>query len=135
MFHTDTVEYLRFILSLEGLCMDLAKVSTIQSWPEPRNIREVQSFLGFANFYQRFISHYAELTQPLTILCQKNTPWHFGETESAAFRHLKTAFRSAPVLYHWTLDLPMTVDTDASDYAIAGILSVTTLDLEICPIA
>src|SRR5258708_27099712 len=134
MFHTDTVEYLSFILSLEGLHMDLVKVLMIQSWLEPRNICEVQSFLGFANFYQRFISHYAELTQPLTILCWKNTPWHFGETESAAFRHLKTAFHLAPVLYHWALDLPMTVETDASDYAIAGILSITTPNLQITPI-
>src|SRR5258708_34340598 len=135
MFHTDTVEYLGFILSPEGLRMDLAKVSTIQSWLEPCNIHEVQSFLGFANFYRRFISHYMELTQPLTILCQKNTPWHFGETESAAFRHLKMAFCWAPVLYHWAPDLPMMVETDASDYAIAGILSVTTPDLDIHPIA
>src|SRR5258705_1590551 len=135
MFHTDTVEYLGFILSPEGLHMDPVKVSMIQSWLEPHNIHKVQSFLGFANFYQRFISHYAELTQPLTILCRKNTPWHFGETESAAFRHLKTAFHSAPVLYHWAPDLPMTVETDASDYAIAGILSITTLDLEIRLIA
>ena len=45
------------------------------------------------------------------------------------------AFRLAPVLYHWAPDLPMTVETDTSDYAIAGILSITTLDLEICPIA
>ena len=115
--------------------MDLVKVSMIQSWPEPHNIHEVQSFLGFANFYRRFISHYAELTQPLTILCQKNTPWHFGETESATFQHLKTAFCLAPVLYHWALDLPMMVETDASDHAIVGILSITTLDLEIHLIA
>src|SRR5260370_38985565 len=79
--------------------------------------------------------HYAELTQPRTFRCQKNTPCHFGKTDSAAFRHLKTAFCSAPVLYHWAPDLPMMVETDASDYAIAGILSVTTLDLEICLIA
>src|SRR5260221_4505591 len=105
------------------------------SMTEPCNICEVQSFLGFANFYRRFISHYVELTQPLTILCWKNTPWHFGETESAAFQHLKMAFHSAPVLYHWVPDLPMVVETDASDYAIAGILSVTTLDLEIHLIA
>ncbi len=113
----DTMEYLGFILSLEGLHMDLAKVSMIQSWPELHNICKVQSFLGFTNFYQCFISHYAEFTQPLTNLCQKNTPWHFGESESAAFHHLKTAF--CPVLYHWALDLPMTVETDTSDYAIA----------------
>src|SRR5260221_12882623 len=112
--------------------MDLAKVLTIQSWLEPHNICKVQSFLGFANFYQRFISHYVELPQPLTILCRKNTPWHFGETESTTFQHLKTAFHLAPVLYHWAPDLPMMVETDASDYAIAGILSITTPDLEIC---
>ncbi len=128
----DTVEYLGFILSPEGLRMDLAKVSMIQSWPEPCNIHKVQSFLGFTNFYQCFISHYAEFTQPLTNLCWKNTPWKFGESESTAFHHLKTAFCSAPVLYHWAPDLPMTVETDASDYVIVGILSITTLDLEIC---
>src|SRR5258707_2743583 len=90
-------KYLGFILSPEGLRMDPAKVSMIQAWPVPRNVREVQSFLGFANFYQRFISGYAEFTQPLTNLCRKNTPWHFGEPESTAFQHLKTAFCAAPV--------------------------------------
>src|SRR6266436_2230238 len=106
--------------------MDPAKVSTIQAWPVPCNVHKVQSFLGFANFCQHFISGYTEFTQPLTNLCQKNTPWHSGEPESTAFQHLKTAFCTAPVLYHWVLDLPMTVETDASNYTIAGILSVTT---------
>src|SRR5258707_14095580 len=115
--------------------MDPAKVLTIQAWLVPHNVCEVQSFIGFANFYQCFISGYAEFTQPLTNLCQKNTPWHFGEPESTAFQHLKTAFCAALVLYHWVPDLPMTVETDASDYTIAGILSVTTPDLEICLIA
>src|SRR6266478_3287933 len=115
--------------------MDPVKVLMIQAWPVPCNVCKVQSFLGFANFYQHFISGYAEFTQPLTNLCQKNTPWHFGETESAAFQHLKMAFCSAPVLYHWAPDLPMMVETDASDYAIVGILSITTPDLEICLIA
>src|SRR5258708_4314093 len=100
-FHTDMVEYLGFILSPEGLHMDPAKVLTIQAWPVPHNVHEVQSFLGFTNFYQHFISGYTEFTQPLTNLCRKNTPWHFGEPESTAFQHLKTAFRVAPVLYHW----------------------------------
>src|SRR5258707_1068873 len=129
------VEYLGISLSPEGLHMDPAKVLMIQAWPVPHNVCEVQSFLGFANFYRRFISSYTEFTQPLTNLCRKNTPWHFGEPESTAFQHLKTAFHTAPVLYHWAPDLPMTVETDASDYTIAGILSITTLDLEICPIA
>src|SRR5258708_4104148 len=111
--------------------MDPAKVLAIQDWPEPRNVRDIQSFLGFANFYHRFIHSYAELTTPLTNLCKKNTPWLFGTTEQETFQALKVAFTSAPVLCHWTLDLPMMVETDALDFAIAGILSVTTPNNEI----
>ena len=51
-FHSDTVEYLGHILSPDGLCMDDAKVKAIVDWPEPRKVRDVQSFLGFANFYR-----------------------------------------------------------------------------------
>ena len=65
-FHTNTIEYLGFIMSLEGLRMDPAKVNTILKWPEPRNVKDIQSFLGFANFYRRFINGYSEMIQPLT---------------------------------------------------------------------
>ena len=65
-FHTDTIEYLGFIMSPEGLRMDPAKVATILEWPEPRNVKDIQSFLGFANFYRRFINGYSKMIQPLT---------------------------------------------------------------------
>src|SRR5260221_6308978 len=84
-FHTDTVEYLRFILSPKGLQMDPTKVSTIQDWPEPRKVQDVQAFLGFANFYRRFIHDYSEMTRPLNHLCKKAIPWHFGAEEGKAF--------------------------------------------------
>src|SRR5260221_3124241 len=134
-FHTDTVEYLGFILSPKGLQMDPTKVSAIQDWPEPWKVRDVQAFLGFANFYQRFIHNYSEMTCPLNHLCKKAIPWHFGVEEGKAFRDLKEAFRSAPVLAHWALNLPMTVEMDTSDGTIAGILSVTTEDGDIRPVA
>src|SRR6266850_6142465 len=66
IFHTDTVEYLGFILSPEGLHMDPSKVDAIQSWLEPQNIHDVQSFLGFATFYRCFIHEYSEMTLLLT---------------------------------------------------------------------
>src|SRR6266404_9065749 len=134
-FHTDTVEYLRFILSPKGLQMDPTKVSMIQDWPEPWKVQDVQAFLSFTNFYQRFIHDYSETTLPLNHLCKKSTTWHFGVEEAKAFQNLKKAFRSAPVLAHWALDLPMMVEMDASNCAIAGILSVTTEDGEIQPVA
>src|SRR5258708_37385328 len=123
-FHMDTVEYLRFILSPKGLQMDPTKVSTIQEWPEPWKVQDIQVFLGFTNFYQRFIHDYLEMTLPLNHLCKKSTNWHFSMEEAKAFWNLKKAFESALVLAHWAPDLPMTVETDASDCAIAGILSV-----------
>src|SRR5258708_9397825 len=63
-FHTDTMEYLGFILSPKGLQMDPTKVSAIQDWPEPWKVRDVQAFLGLANFYRRFIHDYLEMTRP-----------------------------------------------------------------------
>ena len=65
-FSSDSVEYLGFILSKEGLKMDQSKVQTIQDWPEPRKVKDIQSFLGFANFYRRFISDYSDIVVPLT---------------------------------------------------------------------
>src|SRR5260221_1505581 len=134
-FHTDTGEYLGFILSPKGLQMDPAKVSTIQDWPKPQKVQDIQAFLSFTNFYQRFIHDYSETTLPLNHLCKKSTTWHFGAGEAKAFRDLKKAFGSAPVLAHWAPDLPMMVEMEASNCAIVGILSVTTGDGEICLVA
>src|SRR5260370_35035751 len=111
--------------------MDPAKVSVILDWPEPQKVQDVQAFLGFTNFYQRFIHDYLEMTLPLNHLCKKSTNWHFAMEEAKAFWNLKKAFESAPVLAHWALDLPMMEEMDTSDCALAGILSVTTEDGEI----
>src|SRR5260221_3888249 len=134
-FHTDTVEYLGFILTLTGLPMDPVKVAAIQSWPEPQNIHNVQSFLRFANFYCHFIVEYSQLTLPLTNLCKKATPWVFSKREVTTFQTLKNAFSTAPVLCHWAPDLQMMVEMDMSNHAIAGILLVTTQEDEIQPVA
>ena len=131
-FHTNMVE---FVLSPDGLKMDPSKVSTIQAWLVPHNIQDIQSFLGFTNFYHCFIDNYSNITHPLTNLCRKAIPWHFDTAESTAFSQLKEAFTTASVICHWLLDLPMTLETDTSDHAIAGILSVTTPNQGIFPVA
>ena len=134
-FHTTSVEYLGFLLSPEGLTMDPAKVRVIQDWPEPRKVKDVQSFLGFANFYRRFIHNYSGIVVPLTRLTRKGTPWLFSDECRNAFQTLKEAFISAPVLSHWIPDAPIIVETDASDYAIAAVLSTQTPDMDIHPVA
>src|SRR5260221_2382594 len=73
-FHMDTMEYLGFVLSPKGLQMDPTKVSAIQDWPEPWKVRDVQAFLRFTDFYQRFIHNYSVMTCPLIHLCKKSIP-------------------------------------------------------------
>jgi len=115
--------------------MDQAKVQVINDWPEPRKVKDVQSFLGFANFYRRFIYNYSDIVVPLTRLTHKNTRFQFGDDARAAFQLLKEAFCSAPVLTHWTPDRPIIVETDASDYALAAILSIELESGQIHPVA
>ena len=73
-FHTESVEYLGFIISTDSLCMAQDKVQTILDWPEPWWVKDVQSFLGFCNFYQCFIFGYSNIIIPLTRLTWKNFP-------------------------------------------------------------
>jgi len=134
-FHSDSVEYLGYVLSPAGLTMSDAKVKTIQEWLEPKKIKDIQSFLGFANFYRRFIFNYSDIVIPLTRLTRKDTPWKFDENCRNAFNTLKKAFTSAPILTHWVLDAQLVVETDASDYALAAILSIVTKDNEVHPVA
>ena len=97
-FHEDTIEYLSFILSPNGLSMDPGKVSTILEWLEPHKVKDIQSFLGFTNFYRRFISDYSKITVPLTCLTRKGMPWDFSNACWNSFDTLKKAFTTAPVL-------------------------------------
>jgi hypothetical protein len=134
-FHRDSVEYLRYILTSDGLRMAKDKVQTILDWLEPQKVKDIQSFLGFANFYRRFIYGYSEITTPLTHLTRKNAPWNFDSKCRAAFDKLKEEFTHAPLLTHWVPDSQIVVETDASDYALATILSIHSSDSEIHPIA
>ena len=96
--HKDTVEYLGYILAPSGLTMDDNKVKVIQDWPKPQKVKDVQLFLGFANFYRQFIHNYSDLTVPLTWLTWKGTPWSFSDSCRTLFETLKKAFITAPVL-------------------------------------
>ena len=115
-------------MSAEGLTMADNKIHSILDWPKPWKVKDVLSFLGFANFYQRFIHNYLEITVPLTRLTQKGLTWDFNEDCRAAFQTLKEAFTKALVLAHWKPDQRMVVETNASDYALAALLSVYNME-------
>ena len=99
-FHSKSVEYLGYILSPSGLTMSDNKVKIIQDWPEPKKVKDIQSFLGFANFYCRFIFNYSDIVILLTRLTQKDIPWKFNSSCHDAFNSLKKAFTSAPIVTH-----------------------------------
>jgi len=99
-FHSDSVEYLGYVLSPAGLTMSNTKVKTIQEWPKPKKVKDIQSFLGFANFYKCFIFNYSDIVIPLTCLTRKNSPWNFDDDCRIAFNTLKQVFTSAPILTH-----------------------------------
>jgi len=106
--------------------MDPKKVQTIIEWPTPYQVRDIQAFLGFVNFYRQFIEGYSELTLPLTRLTKKNEPWAWTDCYRVAFDSLKTAFSMAPILTHWDPNLLVIVETDASDHALVAIISTCT---------
>ena len=134
-FHSDSVKYLSYCLSPEGLTMSPDKVTTIANWPEPCKVKDVQSFLGFANFYRQFIFNYSDVTVLLTQLTRKDAPWNFSEECRHSFNALKHAFTTTPILTHFIPDTPITVETDALDYAVTRILSITCADSELRPVA
>ena len=103
--------------------MDPDKVKAIIEWPHIQNVRDVQSFLGFANFYRRFIYNFSKIAMPLTRLTKKETPWEWTSECQKAFDTLRMAFTSELILIHFDPEKEIVVETDASDYVSAGILS------------
>lgn len=122
-FHAASTEFLGMIVSRDGVHMHPKKVKTIIDWKTPTCVRDVQSFIGFATFYRRFIQDFARIVAPLHALTRKDTKFAWEDTHQQAFELLKEYFTSAPVLAHFDFDRPITLETDSSDYVSAGILS------------
>jgi transposase InsO family protein len=132
-FFKPELEYLGFLVNKDGMRMDPARVETISKWPRPKTYRDIQVFLGFCNFYRRFIFNFSGIARPLHQLLHglKNgrkpgsiTDQEWQQPQKRAFEQLIAAFVSAPVLRHYDPTLPMRVEADASSTACAGILSL-----------
>ncbi|GAB7336241.1 hypothetical protein MBLNU13_g09002t2 [Cladosporium sp. NU13] len=122
-FHKTEVKFLGYIVSREGLKMDQKKIEAVTSWPKPGTVKEVQSFLGFANFYRQFIKDYSKIAAPLTELTKKDKEFVWSAEAEEAFQELKTRFSTEPILVIFDPKKPSVVETDASDKAIGACLS------------
>ena len=134
-FYSELVEYLGYILSSSGLTMSNDKVKIIQDWLEPKKVKNIQSFLGFANFYCQFIFNYLDIVILLTCLTQKDIPWKFNSSCCDAFNFLKKAFTFTSILTYWILDAQLIVETDALDYALTVILFIVNEENRVYPVA
>ncbi|MBW0586074.1 hypothetical protein O181_125789 [Austropuccinia psidii MF-1] len=123
LFYVSSIEYWGYVFSSEGLKMDQAKVQQIFNWPPPRNLKVLQSFLGFANFYCRLIKNYSKKISSLTSFLKKDSRFPLNEEAPRQFHQLKEAFTIAPILCHFHPPLPTIVETYASDYTLGAVLS------------
>lgn len=122
-FSVTKTEFLGFLISADGVSMAQNKVDAVTSWPTPRKLRELQQFLGFANFYRRFIHGYSRVIAPMTRLLKKAAVFAWDGKASESFEAVKLAFTTAGFLRHFDPTKTTVIETDASDYAISGILS------------
>ena len=128
-------EYLGMIVGGGKVRMDPVKVSGVANWPTPTNVKGVQQFRGFANFYRRFIQDFAKITRPLDNLTKKDIPWHWGEEEQKAFDELKKCFTSTPILAIYDPSRETRIEVDASGFATGGVLSQKQDDGKWHPVA
>ncbi|KAK3531335.1 hypothetical protein QTP70_018135, partial [Hemibagrus guttatus] len=110
-FHRTTITFLGYVILWQGVEMDLTKVHVVTEWPNPTTIKELQRFLGFANFYRRFIWNYSSVAGPLTSLLRgKPRRLSWSDQAQMAFVKLKDSFTTAPILRHPDSDLPFMVE-------------------------
>ncbi len=123
VFHAQSVPFLGYIVSAEGVRMDTDKVQAVVDWPTPDSRKALQRFLGFANFYRRFIRNFSQLAAPLTALTSTKTPFRWSSTAEAAFAKLRSCFVSAPILVAPDPSRQFVVEVDASEVGVGAVLS------------
>lgn len=135
LWFKEEVEFLGYILSGHGTKLAQSKAAAIAEWAPPTKVKELQGFLGFANLPRRFIHRYSEITRPLTDLLKKDHQWRWGPEQEAAFELLKERFTQAPNMRHYDPDREAILETDASDWGEAAVLSQLFDDGLLHPVA
>jgi len=122
------VEFLGVVIGPEGIKMEEGKVKGVLEWPTPKCVKDVQKFLGLANYYRRFIEGFTTVARPLYDMVKKDKKWKWTERQERAFKELKERFTKEPVLAAPDIDKQMRMEVDASDYATGEVLSMECED-------
>ncbi|KAM6593981.1 hypothetical protein CsatA_001684 [Cannabis sativa] len=107
------VKFLGHVISQDGITVDPAKIDSRLQWERPKNVTEVQSFLGLVGYYRRFVENFSRIAMPLTKLARKEVKFMWDDSGEEAFRELKERLTSTPVLIVPNSEEPYVVFTDA----------------------
>src|SRR5258708_23474456 len=121
-FKHQEVDYLGLVISKAHVAMDPVKVQGVTDWPQPAKVKDVQSFIGFVNFYQRFIRDFSKIACPLHMLTWKSKDWSWGAAEQQAFDALKSTVTSAPMLAFPSRSSLFRLECNASNFTTGAIL-------------
>lgn len=122
-FLRKEVAYLGHVIGEDGVKPDPGKVKAIKEFPAPKNHKNIKQFLGLAGYYRRFIPNFSKLAKPLSDLLKKDKPFVWTTMQDKAFDTLRNALCTEPILQYPRFDEPFILTTDASGYAIGGVLS------------
>ena len=129
------VGFLGVIIGKDRVRMEREKVQGVVEWLVPKDVKNVQKFLGLANYYRWFVKDFAKIARPLHEVMRKENKWSWGEKQQKAFEELKERFITEPVLVTPDLDKEMRVEADASDFVMGGVLSMKYEDEKWRPVA
>lgn len=121
-FLTKELLYLGHIISDKGVQPDPQKIAALGSWQKPTNVHEVRSFLGFGNYFRKFVQGYSKLVLPLTTLTKKGVPFTWTRECTEAFQGVIWNLTNAPTLKLADPKLPYEVICDASNVALGAVL-------------
>ena len=128
LFHVPEVEFVGLQVGKQCIQMSQKKVEDIVNWPGPRNVKEVQRFIRFSNFYCRFIQGFSSLTLQIQVLTHNRVMWNWEEQCEKAFVELNRNFTTAPILCHYHPERKMQIEKYAANLCKGGIVSQYELD-------
>jgi len=122
------IDFLGLVMGAEEIKMQGKKVAGVLEWPRSKMVKEVQKFLGLANYYRQFVKDFAKPAKPLHKLIRKDEKWNWGEEQEVIFKELKRVFLTKPVLVVPDLDKEMRIEANTSEYTTGGVLSMRCRD-------
>ena len=122
IFCTDRVSFLGYVVTPQGIEVDKAKIEAIESWPQPKMVTQVRSFLGLAGFYRSFVRDFSTIAAPLNELTKKDVPFVWGTSLEEAFTVLKDKLTHAPLLQLPDFNKTFELECDASGIGLGGVL-------------